>query len=134
MGALLDNLADWVSEKEWALQKMRGDEYTARNLDEMVKSIALAIDSVDFGDDLVKRRGITLLCLGPVPYSNTTVGAVEVGRAVYIGADAKIYIEGPRRRHGNTIIDIHPYCVEDAQGWGGVSASRVMDMTASCFI
>ena len=113
---------------------MYGDDRTQRKLQKAIEPIVQVIDEVDFGDDIVERDGSTLMCFGKIPYSTGYVGTVECTRSLYVGTDGKIYIEGPRKKRGQDVIDIHPYCVDDARGWGGVSADRTLEMLERCYV
>lgn len=137
---MLDNLRsrmeDFVYDVELAKRRMQGDTWTQQLIDEMSAELAATIPEMDFGDQRWSYRGTRLLPLAQ-PYERSGVellSGVVCTRVLLLGENAKFYVNGPRKKRGKTVITVHPYGLEDARGWGGVSATDLLEGLLPYFI
>ena len=131
---ILAGVQEFAESEAFARQQMQGNEYTRKLLDDMLPQIAAFASDPEYRDDLPMYRRIRLIPLGKIPRDSFTVGNVICERSAYVGEDGKIYVEGPRFCLGVTVLDIHPYCVQDARGFDGFTADDVVQMALAYFI
>jgi hypothetical protein len=133
MTTLRERLEDFVDELEYAKDSKDGDKFTQERIASMTPLLIEAMGSMDLSDSPT-FRGRKLLWLGTT-LSKAQVGNVKCDRSIYLGNNGKFYVEGPRKRFfGKTVIDIHPYNLGDASGWGGVGAWHIADLLTTYFI
>jgi hypothetical protein len=125
-------IEDAVRETLWAKEIMEGDSFTRERIASMGPLLAEQVKSLEL-EDAPTYKGHRLLSLGK-PTSMVEVGNVKCEQVVYIGDDGKFYVEGPRNRFGTTIVDIHPYGLSDAMGWGGIGLRQIADLLTTYFI
>lgn len=137
---MLDNLRsrmeDFVYDVELAKRRMQGDAWTQQLISQMSAELAATIPDMDFGDQCWSYRGTRLLPLVQ-PYKRSGVelpGGVVCTQVLLLGGNAKFYVYGPRKKRGKTVVTIHPYGLEDARGWGGVSATDLLEGMLPYFI
>jgi hypothetical protein len=132
MTRLKERLEGIAYEVEQAKRRMAGDEFIQGRITSMVPLLIEQMKDMDLSDTPSYKQH-RLLSLG------TTRGMADVGwvkceRRVYLGEDGKFYIEGPRKSMGRTVVDLHPYDINDATGWDGVRASEIADLLTTYFI
>ncbi len=97
-------------------------------VEEMLRELAPHVSDMPSNEDDRRYKWVRLLRLPEMQYDRgMPVGDVRCTRALYVGANGKLYVEGPRQRLGMTIIDIHPLTVNDARGRNGISANDVFE-------
>jgi hypothetical protein len=132
MASIKERLEGFVYEVEEAKRQMKGDEFIQGRITSMVPLLIEQMKDMDLSDTpRYKQR--RLLSLGTAR-GMADAGCVKCERCVYLGEDGKFYIEGPRKSMGRTVVDIHPYDINDAIGWGGVDAREIADLLTTYFI
>ena len=131
---ILAGLQEVVEEREYIQQQMQGSSHHRGLLDDMLPRIAALVSDAEHSEHLPTYRRTRLIPLGMIPNDSFRVGNVVYQRSVYVGEDGKVYVEGPRLYCGFTVVDIHPYCVDDATGLGGLTAYKIAEMALAYFI
>lgn len=129
MSGVLERLATWVDDTEWAQARLQGDRHTQMIMSSTVPILVEQMRDMDLSDQPT-YKGRKLMPLGEARRS-VDVGGVRCTRMIYLGDDGNVYIEGPQRRMNTTVIGIHPYGIKDAAGWDGVWLRDVADLVAT---
>lgn len=132
---LRDRLEDFVHEADGAERRFNGNAWDRQMIDGMLADLAPHVAGMPSDDDDRYYRSTRLMRLPEMRYDRgMQIGDVRCTRALYVGEDGKLYVEGPRKKLGMTIIDIHPLTVRDAWGWDGISANDVFESLLPFFV